>query len=253
LTGDHLTTSNGEVILHPMNHATFLINWQGKTIYSDPTNGAAAFPGLPKADLMLVTHAHGDHFNAQTLEALRGPGCVIITSQNVYSQSSMTSALRAITTVLGYGGATNVMGLQVQAVPAYNSYHPTNTGNGYVVTIAGKRIYIAGDTGDVAEMRSLSNIDVAFVPMNIPFTMAVSNAANIVRDFRPKIVYPYHFRTRMAHLQTSTILSSVSVRISASKYGCENGISKQDFLTCLSGESRLTCGTGNGLKELGSC
>ena len=161
-----------------------------------PPTGRRPIPDLPKADLILVTHAHGDHFNAQTLEALRGPGCVIITSQNVYSQSSMTAALRSITAVLGYGAATNVLGLQIQAVPAYNSYHPTNTGNGYIITIGGKRIYIAGDTGEIAEMRTLSNIDVAFVPMNIPFTMAVSNAANIVRDFRPKVVYPYHFRNQ---------------------------------------------------------
>ena len=108
----------------------------------------------------------------------------------------MTVALRSITTVLGYGAATNVMGIQVQAVPAYNSYHPTGTGNGYIITIGGKRTYIAGDTGDIPEMRSLSSIDVAFVPMNIPFTMVVSNAANIVRDFRPKILYPYHFRNQ---------------------------------------------------------
>jgi len=87
LTGDYLTTTNGEMMIHPISHATFLITWQGKAIYNDPTNGAAAYPGLPKADLILVTHAHGDHFNAQTLEALRGPGCVIITSQNCLSVS----------------------------------------------------------------------------------------------------------------------------------------------------------------------
>ena len=196
ITGDHLATTNGEIVLHPISHATFLIGWQGKAIYNDPTNGAAAFPGLPKADLILVTHAHTDHFNAATLEALRGPGCVIITSQTVYSQGSMTTALRAITAVLGYGASTNVMGLQVQAVPAYNSYHPINTGNGYVLTIGEKRIYIAGDTGDIPEMRSLSNIDIAFLPMNVPYTMPVSNAAAIVRDFRPRVVYPYHFRNQ---------------------------------------------------------
>ena len=108
----------------------------------------------------------------------------------------MTASLRAITAVLGYGASTNVMGLQVQAVPAYNSNHPFGTGNGYVLTIGGRRIYIAGDTGDIPEMRTLSNIDVAFLPMNIPYTMPVSNAAAIVRDFRPRVVYPYHFRNQ---------------------------------------------------------
>ena len=195
LSGDHLTTSDGDVVFHPIRHATFVMTWQGKTIYNDPTNAAAPFPGLPKADLILVTHVHTDHFNGQTLDAVRGPNCVIVTSQNVYN--SMSTALRGITKVLGYGGTTNVTGINIEAVPAYNPvYHPYGTGNGYVLTTGGKRIYIAGDTGDVTEMRTLSNIDVAFIPMNLPYTMSTSNAAAIVRDFLPKVVYPYHFKNQ---------------------------------------------------------
>src|SRR5207237_1904748 len=104
-TGDHLVTTNGDVVIHPLVHASFVMSWNGKTVYSDPTNGAAAFPGLPRADLILVTHSHADHFNTATLEAVRGSNAIIIAPQTVYN--SLTTAQKAIAIVLGYGGSTN--------------------------------------------------------------------------------------------------------------------------------------------------
>ena len=118
----------------------------------------------------------------------------IIAPSVVYS--GMTTALRAITTVLTNGMSTNYLGLKIDAIPAYNftaSYHPQGVGNGYVLTVANKRIYLAGDTEDIPDMRGLHNIDVAFLPMNLPFTMTVTNAASAVREFRPAVVYPYHY------------------------------------------------------------
>jgi len=194
LTGDHLVTTNGDVIIHPLNHATFVMSWNGKMIYNDPV-GTASYTGLPKADLILVSHVHTDHFNDGTLGTVRGATAVILAPQAVYN--SMTAAQKAVTTVLTNGAVTNLMGITVEAVPAYNptlSYHPRGTGNGYVLTIGGKRLYMSGDTEDIPEMRVLPNIDVAFVCINLPYTMSVPNAAVIVRQFQPRVVYPYHYR-----------------------------------------------------------
>jgi L-ascorbate metabolism protein UlaG (beta-lactamase superfamily) len=169
-------------------------------IYNDPTNGAAAYASFPRADLILVSHAHTDHFSSSTIDAVRGPTAVIIVPQAVYN--SLSTAQKAIAIVLTNGASTNVMGLMVEAVPSYNFatnqtiYHPKGTGNGYVLTIGGRRIYASGDTEDVPEIRALPNIDVAFLCINRPFTMPVDRAASAVRDFRPKVIYPYHYRNQ---------------------------------------------------------
>lgn len=193
VAGEHLATTNGDVIIQPRNHATFVMQWNGKMIYNDPAP-PATYAGLPKADLILISHNHGDHFDPNTINAVRGPSAMIIVPQAVYN--SLTAVQKTLAIVLTNGAGTNVLGLTVAAVPAYNisnSNHPLGVGNGYVLTIGGKRIYIAGDTEDVPAMRALTDIDVAFLPINRPFTMLVSNAVSAAREFRPKIVYPYHF------------------------------------------------------------
>jgi L-ascorbate metabolism protein UlaG (beta-lactamase superfamily) len=190
-TGDHLATTNGDLIFQNRSHASLLMSWQDKTIYVDPTN-TVALAGMPKADLILVTHAHGDHFNTTAINAVLGTNAVILTSQDVYNQ--LQAAQKPIARVLAYGASTNLLGLEVQAVPAYNSYHPLGTANAYLLTIGGKRIFISGDTGNTAEMRALTNIDVAFVCMNQPYTMTVTEATNAVTAFHPKVIYPYHYR-----------------------------------------------------------
>jgi L-ascorbate metabolism protein UlaG (beta-lactamase superfamily) len=189
LIGDYLSTSDGDVIIQPRRHATFVMSWNGKTIYNDPTN--MSYADLPKADLILLSHTHGDHFNVSTIESVRKTNTLIIGSQTVFN--SLTAAQRTNAIVLGYGGSTNVLGLNVQAVHAYNANHPINFGNGYIVTIGDKRIYISGDTGDVSEIRAITNIDVAFLCMNPTFTMSVSQATNVIRSIRPRVVYPYHY------------------------------------------------------------
>ncbi len=200
-TGDHLSTTNGDVVIHPIIHASFVMRWQGKIIYNNPTNGSSAYPGIPKADLILISHSHPDHFSSSTIDAVRNTNAIIIAPRSVYT--NLTATLKAITIVLTNDASANVLGLSVEAVPAYNSNHPRGTGNGYILTMGGKRIYISGDTGDILEMRSLLNIDVAFVCMN-SFTMSVTNAASAVRDFQPKVIYPYHFKN------TGGLLSDLS-------------------------------------------
>jgi len=191
-TGDHLNTTNGDVIIQPRFHATCVLNWNGLMIYCDPDD-SATYGGLAKADLILVSHSHSDHLSVATIDSVRGPNAVIIAPADVYN-NYLNTGQKSITRVLGYGGSTNVFGLLVEAVPAYNANHAFGFGNGYVLTIGGKRIFFSGDTGNTAELRALPNIDVAFLCINQPFTMTVNEATNAVTGFRPKVVYPYHYR-----------------------------------------------------------
>lgn len=191
-TGDHLATTQGDAVLHPVNHASLVFQWNGLTVYNDPVGGASLYAAFPRADLILVSHSHSDHFLASTLDTLKKAGTIIVAPAAVYA--SLSTSLKALTIPLSNGASTNVMGLTVEAIPAYNSNHPKGAGNGYVVSLGGRRLYFAGDTGDVAEMKALKDIDVAFLCVNQPYTMTVAQAAGAARAFRPRIVYPYHYR-----------------------------------------------------------
>lgn len=190
VSGDHLNTTNGDVIIRPVDHASFVMQWNNLWIYNDPASGS--FAGIPKADLILISHTHSDHFQPTVLAGVWKTNTVFVTPLAVYNSGSY--GFRSNTIVLANGQATNVLGIHIEAVPAYNGNHPAGVGNGYVLTIGGKRLYITGDTGDTPEMRALTNIDVAFICMNQSFTMNASAATNAVRAFRPRIVYPYHYR-----------------------------------------------------------
>jgi len=198
LTGDRVATENGDLVVHPINHATFVMGWNGKTIYVDPVGGGQAFDGLPRPDLVLITDIHGDHLDADTLQAIVGGTTAIVAPAAVAGE--LPEALRSRVTVLANGETIPAAGLSVEAVPMYNltedrlKFHEKGRGNGYVITLGGTRVYISGDTEDVQEMRALKNIDVAFVCFNLPYTMTEEQAASAVREFRPRIVYPYHFR-----------------------------------------------------------
>jgi L-ascorbate metabolism protein UlaG (beta-lactamase superfamily) len=192
LSGDHLATTNGDVVFRPVDHASFVMQWNDKFIYNDPASGSYA--GIPKADLILISHTHSDHFQPTVLAGVWKANTIFIAPQAVYN--SMAGSFRSNTIVLANGAATNVLGINIEAVPAYNGNHPLGSGNGYVLTIGGKRIYISGDTGNQPELRALTNIDVAFLCINLPFTMSVSDATNCVRAMRPKVIYPYHYRNQ---------------------------------------------------------
>jgi L-ascorbate metabolism protein UlaG (beta-lactamase superfamily) len=192
LTGDHVATTNGDVVIRPVNHASLVLGWNGLMIYNDPVGSSSLYSSFPRANLILVSHTHGDHYSASTLEAVRAAGTIILAPQAVYN--NMGTTLRAVTGVLTNGMTTNVFGIHVEAVPAYNANHPRPTCNGYVVTLGGKRFLFTGDTGDIPELFTLPDIDVAFVCMNLPFTMSITNAATMIRSMRPKVIYPYHYR-----------------------------------------------------------
>jgi len=198
LAGDKIPTAQGDLIIHPIKHATFVMRFAGKTIYNDPVGGGGAFEGLPRPDLILVSDIHGDHHNNDTLLAIVTDGIKIVAPQAVAAK--LPDKLKRQTHVLANGESVELMGIRIEAVPMYNltqgrlKFHTQGRGNGYVLTLGGKRVYISGDTEDTREMRALKNIDVAFVCMNLPYTMTVDQAASAIREFRPKIVYPYHYR-----------------------------------------------------------
>jgi L-ascorbate metabolism protein UlaG (beta-lactamase superfamily) len=195
LSGDHLVTDDGDVVIRPVNHASLVLRWKDKTIYNDVVNGATPYVGMPRADLILVSHSHSDHFSSSTIDAVRGANAILIAPPAI--SNSLTVAQRSIAIFLTNGASTTAHGMTIDAVPAYNlttSNHPKGIGNGYVVTIGGRRIFFSGDTEDVPEIRALTNIDMAFLCMNVPFTMTVDKAISTVRQFRPKVVYPYHYR-----------------------------------------------------------
>jgi L-ascorbate metabolism protein UlaG (beta-lactamase superfamily) len=195
---DSVPTDDGALKIHPINHATLALQWKDKTIYVDPVGGANAFQALPPPNLILITHIHGDHFSKETLAQLPGPGARLVGPASVVEQ--LPPDLRGRATALANGQTQEFLGIRIEAVPAYNlaadrqRFHPKGRDNGYVLTLGGKRIYLSGDTEAVPEMLALKNIDVAFVCMNLPYTMTVEQAARAVRAFKPRVVYPYHCR-----------------------------------------------------------
>jgi L-ascorbate metabolism protein UlaG (beta-lactamase superfamily) len=217
LMGDHVPTDGDDLVIHPVDHATFVMAWGPHPIYVDPVGGAEAFEGLPRPHVILVTDIHGDHLDVETLTALATGPARIIAPAAVADQ--LTEGLRARTTVIANGQTTDFMGMSFEAVPMYNltadrlQFHEKGRGNGYVVTVGGKRVYISGDTEDIPEMRALQDIDVAFVCFNLPYTMTEEQAASAVRDFRPDIVYPYHYRGSDVQEFASLVGDASEVRI----------------------------------------
>ena len=190
---------DGKIVIHPVEHASFVMESPAGTIYVDPVGDAALYEGLAKPDMILITHRHGDHYNADLLAALAD--VPILTNADV--KAMMPEELQARTDVIAPGGSTEMMGVAIAAIAAYNTsddrqdFHPKDRGDlGFILTIDGSRIYISGDTEGTPEMRALENIDLAFVCMNLPFTMDAEQAADAVAEFAPGMAIPYHYRGR---------------------------------------------------------
>ena len=183
--------SRGDIIFALFGHATIGIEWDGKHIYLDPCCSEADFSHLPKADAILITHHHDDHFDSKAVEMLRQSGTIIITNSVVGAEIEGAETL-------GESNRTFVGSwLTVEAVPAYNvertQYHPKERGdNGYIVEIAGKRIYIAGDTELTPEMLAVRDINYLFLPVNLPYTMTMDMALRAARTIKPEVFYPFH-------------------------------------------------------------
>lgn len=187
--------------INPISHGTMVLEWDGTLIFIDPVGGAAAFSEFGDPDLILVTDIHGDHMNVETITSLVSNETKIIAPAAV--AENFPEKIQALTTVLANGKTAQLKtlkGFSIEAIPMYNlrkealKFHTKGRGNGYVINKNDKRVYISGDTEDIPEMRNLKNIDIAFVCMNLPYTMTVDSAADAVITFAPKQVYPYHYR-----------------------------------------------------------
>jgi L-ascorbate metabolism protein UlaG (beta-lactamase superfamily) len=192
---DVVWTAAGELEMVFLGHGSLLFLFGGKTIYVDPFSRVADYAALPKADLVLITHEHRDHLDPEALASIRTDRTAVVLSESCAAQVEGGIVMRN-------GQTRTVAGVQVEAVPAYNlihrrengePYHPPGVGNGYIVKLSDKRVYVAGDTENIPEMKRLRGIDIAFLPMNLPYTMTPEMVADAAKAFRPRILYPYHF------------------------------------------------------------
>lgn len=192
---DKIKTAEGDIAITFIGHATLMMSFDGKIIHIDPVSEYADYSKLPKADLILVTHEHFDHYDQKAINAVKTDKTSLVITQTIAKQVKNGIIMKN-------GDKKTVQGIQIEAVPAYNlvhmrspgvPYHPKGVGNGYIITFDKKRIYIAGDTENIPEMKNLKNIDIAFLPMNLPYTMTPEMVADAAKAFHPKILYPYHF------------------------------------------------------------
>jgi L-ascorbate metabolism protein UlaG (beta-lactamase superfamily) len=201
---DIIKTSEGDLKITFIGHASVMFTFNGKIIHVDPVFREADYNKMPEADLILITHEHGDHFDLEAIETLRTEDTKIILTK-------ICAGKVADGIIMENGSIKTIGGFTIEAVPAYNivhkrkngnPYHPKGVGNGYIITFGDKRVYLAGDTENTPEMKELKNIDIAFLPMNVPYTMTPEMVADAATTFKPKILYPYHF----SNTDTSIIL-----------------------------------------------
>ncbi|MBN2199812.1 MAG: MBL fold metallo-hydrolase [Candidatus Aminicenantes bacterium] len=194
LDKDVVTTSEGDLHIGFLGHGSLMFTFNDIVVYVDPLSGMADY-AAHQADLVLITHEHGDHLDPKAIALLRKDGTVVIAPEKCASAVGACVVMRN-------GDTQTAAGLKIEAVPAYNivhlrgngqPYHPKGVGNGYVVTFGDKRVYIAADTENIPEMKALKDIAVAFLPMNLPYTMSPEMVADAARAFRPGILYPYHY------------------------------------------------------------
>ncbi len=192
---DTIKTSAGDLKITFIGHGTLMFTFGGKIIHIDPFSKMADYTKLPKADIILLTHEHIDHLDLKALNSVRTEKTLMVLTQTCAKQVEGGM-------VMNNGDVKSVEGLKIEAVPAYNiihkrntgqPFHPKGIGNGYIITFGDKKVYIAGDTEDIPEMKELKGIDIAFLPMNLPYTMTPEMVADAAKAFKPRILYPYHY------------------------------------------------------------
>ena len=192
---DILDTSQGPLKITFIGHGSLMLSFDGKIIHADPFSRLTDYSKLPKADMIIMTHEHRDHLDPAALKEIRTEKTKVVLT--AICAEKVDGGI-----VMNNGDVKIVDGLKIEAVPAYNlvhmrsegvPYHPKGNGNGYVITFGDKRVYLAGDTENIPEMKNLNNMDCAFLPMNLPYTMTPKMAAEAAKAFKPRILYPYHF------------------------------------------------------------
>jgi L-ascorbate metabolism protein UlaG (beta-lactamase superfamily) len=192
---DTFQTSHGDLKITFIGHGTLMMTFNGKIFHIDPVSRYADYSKMPKADLILITHEHGDHLDPSAMQKIEHDKTEIILTEKCFERLNNG-------TVMKNGQKMEKLGIKIEAVPAYNiknmrsagnPFHPKGAGNGYVLTFGDLRVYVAGDTENTPEMKALENIDIAFLPMNLPYTMDPEMVADAAKAFAPKVLYPYHF------------------------------------------------------------
>jgi L-ascorbate metabolism protein UlaG (beta-lactamase superfamily) len=192
---DVLQTSAGDLEITFLGHGSLMLAFDGKIIHVDPFGRVADYAQLPKADLVLITHEHGDHMDLGALAHIRTGQTEVVLTETCAEQVEGGIVMRN-------GDTRTVKGVAIEAVPAYNivhkrpngqPFHPEGVGNGYILTFGDKRVYVAGDSENTPEMKALRDIDCAFLPMNLPYTMTPEMVADVAKAMQPKILYPYHY------------------------------------------------------------
>jgi L-ascorbate metabolism protein UlaG (beta-lactamase superfamily) len=192
---DILLTSAGDLAITFLGHASLLLVFKGKNIYIDPFGKVADYSNLPKADTIISTHEHLDHLDPQAVAAIRTPATLLV--MNPAGAGQIGAGI-----VMQNGDTQTIAGIRIEAVPAYNivheresgqPFHPKGVGNGYILTFGDLRLYLAGDTENIPEMKEIRDVAVAFLPMNLPYTMTPEMVAEAAKAFRPRILYPYHY------------------------------------------------------------
>ncbi|NLD38758.1 MAG: MBL fold metallo-hydrolase [Desulfatiglans sp.] len=192
---DTIKTSQGNLEITFIGHGTLMFSFDGRIIHVDPWTEFTDYEDMPKADIILVTHDHYDHLDKKAIAALKKDGTQIILNEAGNKQLGEG-------TIMKNGDVKILSGLKIEAVPAYNivhkrdannPFHPKGVGNGYVITFGDKRVYVAGDTENTPEMKAIKGIDIAFLPMNLPYTMTPEMVADAAKVLKPAILYPYHY------------------------------------------------------------
>lgn len=195
LEQDTIKTSQGNLIITFIGHGSLLFNFQGKNIFVDPFSRLTDYSQFPKADAILITHDHPDHLDVEAIDKIITPKTEILLTKICYAGLGKG-------VIINNGEVKKIIGLEVRAVPAYNlvnvrsegnPYHPKGAGNGYVISFGDKNVYVAGDTENIPEMKNLGKIDIAFIPMNLPYTMTPEMAASAAKMIHPSVLYPYHY------------------------------------------------------------
>ena len=215
LETDVIKTTAGDLGVTFIGHSSLYFTFNGKVIYNDPAGETGVYKLLPKADLILVSHDHFDHFDSDIIATLSTPKTRIVLTETCARKLGRG-------TVLKNGDKTTIDGIAIEAVPAYNiihlrapgqPFHPRGSGNGYIVTFGDKRVYLAGDTENIPEMKTLEKIDIAFLPMNLPYTMTPEMVADIARMIKPSILYPYHFGNTDTGLLVSLLKENKGIEV----------------------------------------
>ncbi len=209
---DIFDEADGKLTIKFIGHGSLQMDYNGKIIHIDPAAQFGDYMNMSKADLILITHHHGDHLDSTVINMLKKDDTIIVLNEESFNQLGKGIVLKN-------GDTTEVFGITIEAVPAYNTtegrdkFHPRGRDNGYILTIGGYRIYVAGDTENINEMKSLTDIDIAFLPMNQPYTMTPEQVANAAVAFKPSILYPYHYGDTDTSILISLLKENVDIEV----------------------------------------